>query len=462
MSSVAEVETDVFGTPISAPSTALNHTASAPADGSWAAALAAAETAVDALTRMDMATISAITLGDDLLRLRAVARMVDSVASAAGARFADSAEWAADGARSAQSWLQGRGNDGALSARMLVERGRFVQSFPAVGAAWRAGEVTGAHVDLLRRLYRRHPRLQEALVAVDEAIAATARACQPEEFGQRLRELCHRFDPDAVDEADREQRRHTYLHASTILDGFVHVTGVLDPVLGAQFLSALEAARRDLTISTDPDPGAPLSDNMGTRPTDDIAEAHRPIGQVNLDALGRILNAACSATGDLALPLITGERPTVNVTIPLDSLTSDNPVEMGWLERFGMPSAAISAQLTRHIACDASLRPLIVDRQGRLVALLPKVRTIHPALRRAVFMRDVRCRFPGCRQRIDEVHHIVFHSRGGPTVMRNLVGLCWFHHHAVHDDGWTISGDPDGRLQFRSPGGRRSSSDPPC
>ena len=123
--------------------------------------------------------------------------------------------------------------------------------------------------------------------------------------------------------------------------------------------------------------------------------------------------------------------------------------------------AGIARRSARALACDASLRPLVVDRQGQLVAMLPKVRAIHPALRRAVFMRDHHCRFPGCRSRIDEVHHIVYHSRGGPTVLANLIGLCWYHHHVVHDAGWLLEGDPGGRMTFRSRYGRESTSDPP-
>ena len=126
-----------------------------------------------------------------------------------------------------------------------------------------------------------------------------------------------------------------------------------------------------------------------------------------------------------------------------------------------MPTTMITGAAARQLACDSSVRPLLVDRQGQLVAMMPKVRTIHPALRRAVFIRDHVCRFTGCRSRIDEVHHITYYRHGGPTVLSNLVGLCWHHHHLVHDVGWRIDGDPGGRLTFRSGRGRELTSDPP-
>lgn len=409
-------------------------------------AVALAEEAAAALADVPIHEAHGPGIGDLLLRLRGVQRRLDAAGSVMTQRFADSPEWEMDGARNAVSWLHGRGHDSLSESRRTLERGALVRDFPSVAEAWRSGEISGAHIDAIARLHRRYPRLHDALVAVDDAIAIVARECEPHNFFQRLRQLCHRMDPDAIDERDRQ--RATALHVSTLLDGFVRIDGTLDPVMGARFIAALESARRAVAPPEAPE-GKPS-------PRD-----HRPVSQRNVEALGRILAAAGAASGDLALPLVSGERPTINVTVPIDALLDENSPEVGWLERFGIPTTVISGNAARRIACDSSLRPLVVDRQGRLVAMLPKARAIHPALRRAVFMRDQHCRFPGCRQRIDEVHHIVYHSRGGPTVLSNLVGLCWFHHHLVHDSGWCIEGDPGGELTFRSHHRRELTSDPP-
>lgn len=466
----------------------LDRTAAADGGMPWGEALALLQVASEALASIPVEEVPAAGVGDALLSLRRAARVIDAVTANAGRRFASSDDWALDGAASAPAWLHGRGNDTYASARTLIERGRFLDLFPVLALAWRDGEVSGAHVDALRTLHRRHPHLQPILVELDAPIAVVARACEAPEFHQKLRELCYAFDPSAVDESDRQKKRLTYLHVSTILEGFVRVDGMLDPVLGAQLIAVLESARRDVE---EPSPslqsdhagsggfgrqgdsrsqgqaggprreGEAFVDGMSGRPLESVGMVKRPIGERNLDALQRILDGACAATGELALPLVTGERPTINVTVPLEGLTEAEPAVMGWLERFGMPVATVTGSLVQQIACDASVRPLVVDRKGQLVAMLPRVRTIHSALRRAVFMRDRRCRFPHCKQRIDEVHHIQFHSQGGLTQMSNLVGLCWFHHHTVHDKGWSIEGDPGGRLRFSSRSGRSDSSDPP-
>ena len=429
-------------------------------------ALALAEEAAAALADIPMDAVMGVGLGEEIVRLRSVTRRLDATTSALSERFASSHEWEADGARSAVRWLFGSGNDSWAGTHSLLGRGELMSDFPCMGGAWRAGVISAQHLDALGRVRRRYPALADDLVAVDEAIATVASRCEPREFYQRLRQLCHRVNPEAVDDRDRDQP--TGLHVSMLLDGLVRIDGTLDAVLGARFMSMLESARRVGAASTpSPRPQGPASQgpasqgpaSQGPVPQDSVPQG--PMSQRNLDALRRILDAAGAATGDLALPLVTGERPTINVTVPLEALIDEGSVEVAWLEQFGVPTTMITGAAARQLACDSSVRPLLVDRQGQLVAMMPKVRTIHPALRRAVFIRDHVCRFTGCRSRIDEVHHITYYRHGGPTVLSNLVGLCWHHHHLVHDVGWRIDGDPGGRLTFRSGRGRELTSDPP-
>jgi hypothetical protein len=83
-------------------------------------------------------------------------------------------------------------------------------------------------------------------------------------------------------------------------------------------------------------------------------------------------------------------------------------------------------------------------------------------LRRRILHRDDRtCRFPGCGRQIRQVHHIDHWVHGGPTDSWNLCGLCWEHHHLVHEGGWIITGSADGELTFTSPSGRTASERPP-
>ncbi len=170
-----------------------------------------------------------------------------------------------------------------------------------------------------------------------------------------------------------------------------------------------------------------------------------------------MLDLATAATGPNGLPTINGARPRISVHIDADDLIGSETAApaapgMGWLHRFGIPTAAITAHQARILACDATLAPLVVDRTGQIVAVLPGTRTIAPALRTAILSRDEHCRFPNCAARIDEVHHITFFSHGGSTTRDNLIGLCYHHHQLIHRDGWRITGDPDGEVHFSQHG----------
>jgi hypothetical protein len=51
-------------------------------------------------------------------------------------------------------------------------------------------------------------------------------------------------------------------------------------------------------------------------------------------------------------------------------------------------------------------------------------------------------------------HHIHHWANGGPTRLENLALLCGRHHRAVHEEGYTVVRDSDGRLRFGTPRGR--------
>ncbi|MBE7162273.1 MAG: HNH endonuclease, partial [Williamsia herbipolensis] len=50
-----------------------------------------------------------------------------------------------------------------------------------------------------------------------------------------------------------------------------------------------------------------------------------------------------------------------------------------------------------------------------------------------------------------DVHHIVFHSQGGPTTCDNGCLLCRTCHVAVHQHGWEIVMGPDRHPWIRPP-----------
>ncbi len=114
----------------------------------------------------------------------------------------------------------------------------------------------------------------------------------------------------------------------------------------------------------------------------------------------------------------------------------------------------ISAETARRLACDASTVGMQHGPGGETLAVSRRTRTISPALRRALNARDRQCRFPGCRNVRVDAHHIVHWAHGGATALDNLVLLCRRHHRAVHEEGFRVTLDAAGNVEFVRPDGR--------
>ena len=119
----------------------------------------------------------------------------------------------------------------------------------------------------------------------------------------------------------------------------------------------------------------------------------------------------------------------------------------------------VEPEVARRLGCDATVVALIEDGDGTPVGVGTKQRTVNRRVRTALERRDRgMCRFPGCgTTRRLHAHHVVHWARGGLTELDNLVLLCQFHHHLVHEGGWNIhtnaDTDPHGQFKFISPHG---------
>jgi hypothetical protein len=378
---------------------------------------------------VELTSGSAFDATASVLRVR---RRVEALAARTSAAYATSGDWGLDGARSAKALLVGRKVESFGVVGRLLRAGAFMAAHPGYASAAMAGVCTLDHLIAVDTAYANYPRLRGALDAAESHILSWAATSAPAHFKALVADLCHRLDPDAVDEADAKKRREIFLDAVTTFEGYVNVSGFLDPETGQQLIAMLESARRAVPAEDDPD--APLDPRSAQRR--------------NVEALHRILSTAAARTGVDDMPTVTGARPVIQVTISLDDLLDDAHPAMGWLTRFGYPTTTITRSVTQNLACDASLAPFLVDRTGQIVAALPKVRTIPAHMRTAIMTRDKHCRFPGCDARIDEVHHIQFHSKGGLTKRGNLVGLCYYHHQVIHQNVWHVTGHPDDELVF--------------
>ena len=111
-------------------------------------------------------------------------------------------------------------------------------------------------------------------------------------------------------------------------------------------------------------------------------------------------------------------------------------------------------ETARRLCCDAGIVATVDGPTGEPLAVGRRTRTIPPAMRRALLIRDRGCRFPGCASthRLHG-HHVRHWAKGGETSLDNLLLLCPFHHRLVHEGGFDVHRLDDGAYRFVSPHG---------
>ena len=128
--------------------------------------------------------------------------------------------------------------------------------------------------------------------------------------------------------------------------------------------------------------------------------------------------------------------------------------------RSELDGVRVCAETSRRMACDAA-RVAMGHRDGEVVSMGRRQRTIPPHIRRALEERDRGCRYPGCASRFTEAHHVKHWADGGETSLANTVLLCRRHHRLVHEGKTRMALDRDGKAAFFTRTGKVIGSTPP-
>ncbi len=151
------------------------------------------------------------------------------------------------------------------------------------------------------------------------------------------------------------------------------------------------------------------------------------------------------------------DRATVVVHADLALLTGEDRLGRAALS----DGTGVAGEVARRLACDGRIEWAVDAPDGTTIGVGRATRAWPTWLARLICHRDGdRCRFAGCERPIHHLHHSHQWERGGHTTSANGVGLCYTHHHLVHEGGWTVEGNADADLRFRSPTGRALVSKP--
>jgi Domain of unknown function (DUF222)/HNH endonuclease len=394
-------------------------------------------------------------------RLLALGRLADRLdgqwlgeLAAVDARGAAGADQGTPGGSTA-AWLRARLRLSAGTASSLVRTARALFRGPLAGTAQALadGELSLAHAQVLAHGTQELPT--HIAAEAEPVLLAAARRLDPPRLRRAITHLRLVADPDGADTQAERRYAQRGLWVSSTWAGMVAVTGQLDPEAGQTLLAALE----------------PLA-----RPTN--ADDERSASQRRADGLAELARRHLEAG---QLPQTGGVRPQLLVTVDLDTLLG-HPAGMGGEVGGAWP---LDPEACRRLACDGAVTRVVVtchptphpgptDKAGlagrlRVAATrLPPTlggapaqplevgrtsRVVTAAQRAALVVRDGGCAFSGCDRPPAwcEAHHLVHWLHGGPTDLANLALLCRAHHRAVHEGGWRLGRDPDGRLTATPP-----------
>ena len=375
--------------------------------------------AVAAVGADSLALLSPEQLEARLRELRRLADQVEAVFAETTAAFEATRAYQDVGARTAASWLRHHLRMSAGEARRRVLVGQRLKDLPQVRAAFLAGQIGLAHVEVLAGAVDDLGLV--AVRAAEESLLELARRNDPWDLREAIRTLRHSLDPDAVDEKQQKAMARRHFTLTPVGEEYV-AKGVLDTETGAMLSQVLD------TLSK------PQSGD------------ERSAGQRRVDALGDL----CRSVLDSGLPQDNGVRPHLTVVLSWDALVGRLGSAPARLDGFG----SVSTSLVRRLACDAQVARVVIAPDGTPIELGRSARTASPAQRRGARVRDHgRCRVPGCRSRLVQLHHLVHWADGGPTDLDQMISLCPRHHRNVHSGRLRINADR-GRFRFHTKDGR--------
>lgn len=356
--------------------------------------------------------------------------------------FDEAKGWHEQGAISCAHWLAWRVGLDAATAREKVRVARALGRLPAIDEALRQAKLSYAKVRALTRVAT--PENEAHLL--DLALEAT---------GAQLERLCRGYRSVlAADEGHEPEERS--VHQRALPGGMVRLELVLSPDEADLILRAIDRARETHAEQVAPEPASeepvPAEPEAAESvPTDPAPPEPSRAVSAETQWPSRADGAVAMAESFLAAHPVSGtggERFQVVVHLDQDLFAPDGTLG-GTLE----DGTHVSAETLRRVACDCGLVAAGAD--GERLSIGRRARTIPPAIRRALMLRDRGCAFPGCTHtRFLHGHHLRHWLHGGETSLDNIVLLCTVHYHLVHEGGWTIARGADGGLLVTSPEGR--------
>jgi hypothetical protein len=292
------------------------------------------------------------------------------------------------------------------------------------------------------------------LGAVAGELIARAGTLTPEELLQAARQARNDLDLDAIERGEKQRSMMRYVRLWHRDGMFGGSWALPDEDGGLEVGNALKLLVAKKT-------NGPRFADVSKHPaqTPDVTESalvdDRTPEQMMADGFAQIFHNGLAADPSV----VPGAgRAAVRVIVPakvLEDRAANGPdVEPTGSALLEESMSAVSFSKLEEYLCEGGTFSFTFDANGQVVDAGREARLFTKTQRSALGIRDGGCRVPGCNKPASwcEAHHINFWSRDtGRTDIANGILLCRYHHMLIHNKGWQIIRDSNGRYWLKRP-----------
>ena len=344
---------------------------------------------------------------ESMEQLHHLSARFESFLTEATAAFEVGEEWAADGAKTAASWIATRCRVPRKTAKRRTRLGRSLRHLPQTAQAWRDGAIGSDQAQALAAA-RRH-RTEASMARDEEMLVAQATELGFEDFYRALSYWKQLADPDGSEESDEKRKasRNVFFEAS--FSGMWLGQMTLDPVSGSIVANELNRLEHDLFEAD----CAEAKERLGR--TGRLDELARTSAQRRADALVEMATRSRTAPAE-------GIRPA-----PLFSVFVSYETLHGRICELENGTVLHPSVLSPWM--DSAYFERAIFSLGNRVDVSVRARLFSGGTRRAIELRDRICTHPHCYEPAEtcQVDHIQTYASGGETTQDNGRLLCGFH-----------------------------------
>lgn len=386
--------------------------------------------------------------GEEMAGLTAARRRARAAELCELGALVEAGVWMGRGFRSPSAWLAAATGEPLGACKRSLHLADRLGRMPHVAEVFASGLMSEAALGVLADAWAES--IAEVFERDVEMLARWAVDLEYRDAKLVIETWAAHADPDRVDRGAEARFDRRRLHVSSMLDGMVKLDAVLDPE-GAAYVC--DAIRWLAGSARDPrTPAQRRHDGLVEMARFVLTHRETPVGGKR-------------------------QRPKVVVTTSLAELEQRAAAgvapagvgAVGGLQGHQVPagvghvgSLIVGAEAVRRLACDAGVHRLVTAGSA-IIDYGRQTRSISDALFEVLSIRDGGCRWPGCEidARFCDAHHAVHWADHGDTEPDNLPLLCWYHHHVVHEDGWSIEPLGAGLFQLHTPSGLSTPLRPP-